>query len=98
VTPGVQVAALTPIGPVRVVVAYNPYQQPAGPLYYESTADAGALPCVAPGNTLKVTTDNSDPNNPRQVQAAGLCTGYKPPVSKSFGSRLTFGLAIGQAF
>lgn len=98
VTPGVQIAALTPVGPVRIVVGYNPYQQPAGPLYFESTADAGALPCVAPGNTLKVTTDNSDPNNPHLVQAPGVCSGYRPPASTSFGSRLTFGLAIGQAF
>jgi outer membrane protein insertion porin family/translocation and assembly module TamA len=96
ITPGVQIAALTPIGPVRVVVGYNPYQQPAGPLYYESTSDAGALPCVAPGNTLRVTPDPSDPT--RLVQAAGVCSGYKPPRTTSFGSRLTFGLAIGQAF
>lgn len=99
VTPGVQIAALTPIGPVRVVVAYNPYQQSDGPLYFESTTDAGALPCVAPDNTLKVTVDPaSDPAHPRLIQAPGLCSGYKPPTSKSFGKRLTFGLAIGQAF
>lgn len=98
VTPGIQVAALTPVGPVRVVVGYNPYQQTAGPLYFESTTDAGALPCVAPGNTLKVTTDSSDPQHPRLVQAPGVCSGYKPPASTSFGKRLTFGLAIGQAF
>ncbi|HEY8310304.1 MAG TPA: BamA/TamA family outer membrane protein, partial [Gemmatimonadaceae bacterium] len=99
VTPGVQAAALTPIGPVRVVVGYNPYPQSTGPLYFESTSNAGALPCVAPGNTLSVTKDSTtDPAHPRLVQAAGTCSGYKPPVSKSFGSRLTFGLAIGQAF
>jgi outer membrane protein insertion porin family/translocation and assembly module TamA len=98
VTPGIQVAALTPVGPVRVVIGYNPYQQPAGPLYFESTADAGALPCVAPGNTLKVTTDMSDPEHPRQVQEPGTCSGYKPPANTSFGNKLTFGLAIGQAF
>ncbi|MEO6778884.1 MAG: BamA/TamA family outer membrane protein, partial [Gemmatimonadaceae bacterium] len=95
-TPGVQVAALTPVGPVRVVIGYNPYPQPAGPLYFESTTNSGALPCVAPGNTLKVTPD---PSNPGQlVQAPGVCSGYKPPTSSSFGRRLTFGLAIGQAF
>ncbi len=98
VTPGIQVAALTPIGPVRVVVGYNPYKPSTGPLYYESNTGTGALPCVSPGNTLKVTTDNSDPQNPQLVQAAGACPGYNPPSSKSFGSRLTFGLAIGQAF
>lgn len=98
VTPGVQMAALTPVGPVRIVIGYNPYQQPAGPLYFESTDNNGALPCVAPGNTLNVTIDDSDPDNPRPVQSPGVCSGYKPPPSKSFGSRLTFGLAIGQAF
>ena len=98
-TPGVQVAALTPVGPVRVVVGYNPYPQPAGPLYFESTTDAGALPCVAPTNTLRVTADStSDPAHPRLIQEAGSCSGYKPPTSTSFGRRLTFGLAIGQAF
>ena len=98
VTPGIQIAALTPVGPVRVVVGYNSYQQPAGPLYYEGAANANALPCVAPGNKLNVTVDNSDPANPKFVQEAGVCSGYKPPPTKSFGSRLTFGLAIGQAF
>ncbi len=98
VTPGVQVAVLTPVGPVRVVVGYNPYQQSTGPLYFESTTGAGTLPCVAPGNKLKVTIDNTDPQHPQQVQEAGVCSGYKPPTSTSFGKRLTFGLAIGQAF
>ena len=99
VTPGVQVAALTPIGPVRVVVGYNPYRQSAGPLYYESTNDTGALPCVAPGNTLRVTADpTSTPSHPTLVQVAGTCSGYRPPATASFSSRLTFGLAIGQAF
>ncbi len=99
VTPGVQIAALTPIGPVRVVVGYNPYRQTTGPLYYESTSDSGALPCVAPGNTLRVSTDSTTtPGGPILVQTPGTCTGYKPPATKSFGSRLTFGLAIGQAF
>jgi outer membrane protein insertion porin family/translocation and assembly module TamA len=98
VTPGVQIAALTPVGPVRVVVGYNPYQQSPGPLYYESTTDSGALPCVAPGNTLPVTDVSPDPAHPVYVQAPGACTGYKPPPNNSFGRRLTFGLAIGQAF
>ena len=99
VTPGIQIAALTPIGPVRVVVGYNPYRQTAGPLYYESTSDSGALPCVAPTNTLRVTTDSTtNPGHPTLVQVPGTCSGYRPPVTTSFGSRLTFGLAIGQAF
>jgi outer membrane protein insertion porin family/translocation and assembly module TamA len=96
VTPGVQVAALTPIGPVRVVVGYNPYRRPAGPLYYENTAAAGgALPCVSPGNDLPV-TETADGT---LVQAEGRCSAtYRPAPNRSFRSRLTLSLAIGQAF
>lgn len=95
VTPGVQLAALTPVGPARIVVGYNPYDQPVGPLYFENTAaEGGALPCVSPSNVLPVTQDASG----KLVQASGVCPGYKPPVNRSFRSRLTFGLAIGQAF
>jgi len=73
VTPGIQAAALTPIGPVRVVVGYNPYQRPAGPLYYENAAVLGGnLPLVKPS--------------------------FQPAARTSLRSRLTFGLAIGQAF
>jgi len=95
VTPGVQVAALTPVGPVRVVLGYNPYRRPAGPLYYESPASAGStLPCVSPGNTLPVTAGA----NGTLVQAAGQCAASFQPARTSFRSRLTLGLALGEAF
>lgn len=96
VTPGVQVAALTPVGPARIVIGYNPYQQPAGPIYFENSARVGgALPCVTPTNTIPVTTDSTG----TLVQGKGACdAGYTPPRNRSFRSRLTFGLAIGQAF
>jgi outer membrane protein insertion porin family/translocation and assembly module TamA len=96
VTPGVQVAALTPVGPARIVIGYNPYQQPAGPIYFENSARVGgALPCVTPTNTIPVTTDSTG----TVVQGNGSCdAGYRPPRNRSFRSRLTFGLAIGQAF
>lgn len=96
VTPGVQVAALTPVGPARIVIGYNPYPQPAGPIYYENSARVGgALPCVTPTNTIPVTTDSTG----ALVQSNGVCdAGYTPPRNRSFRSRLTFGLAIGQAF
>ena len=96
VTPGIQVAALTPVGPARIVIGYNPYQQPAGPLYFESTSAAGgALPCVSPHNTLPVVPDASG----NLIQTEGRCDpSYRPAANRSFRSRLTFGLAIGQAF
>lgn len=96
VTPGVQAAALTPVGPIRLVVGYNPYPHPPGPLYYESSAAAGgALPCVSPGNTIPVTVSQSG----ELVQSEKRCpASFRPRDPTSFRSRLTFGLAIGQAF
>ena len=109
VTPGVQVTGFSPVGPVRVVVGYNPYRRPSGPLYYEVPSGtpvdefgspAGALPCVTPGNTLKVHLVRS-PEFPDGVlkQEEGVCrAAFNPRSSGGFLSRLTFGLAIGQAF
>jgi len=90
VTPGLQTAALTPVGPVRLVVGYNPYNRPAGPLYYENTAaQGGSLPCVSPGNRIPVSDTTTSTSCPATFQ---------PAKHSSFRSRLTFSLAIGQAF
>ena len=106
VTPGVQLTAFSPVGPVRFVVGYNPYDRPAGPLYYEVPggaptdelgSPAGSLPCLSfnPANPLLVHRD--DEGVLRQNE--GVCPGtFRPRTSNSFGSRLTFSLAIGQAF
>lgn len=94
VTPGVQLGALTPVGPVRVVLGYNPYARPPGSLYYEGSAAGGTLPCVSPGNTLPVRSVNG-----ALVQDEGRCNASFTPVGeRGFRSRLTFALAIGQAF
>lgn len=103
VTPGIQLTAFSPVGPVRVVMGYNPYHRPSGPLYYEVPSGApldelgtpaGSLPCVSPGNTLAVhLSDNG------LVQNEGRCPAtFTPSSSNSIRSRLTFSLAIGQAF
>ncbi len=103
VTPGFQITAFTPVGPVRVVVGYNPYHRSSGPLYYEVPSGtpfdefgtpAGSLPCVSPGNRIPVhlADDGLRQNEDR-------CPGtFTPKSSNSIGSRLTFSLAIGQAF
>jgi outer membrane protein assembly factor BamA len=107
VTPGIQLTALSPVGPVRVVMGYNPYRRPAGPIYYEVPrivgtsdvlgADVGSLPCVSPGNQLPV--HRVDPTSNVLVQSEGRCPAtFLPSGNTSFRSRLTFGLAIGQAF
>jgi len=104
VTPGIQVTAFSPVGPIRFVAGYNPYQRPPGPLYYEVPSGtpvdelgspAGSLPCVSPGNQLGVhQTDEGT-----LVQNSGVCPPtFMPRRNRSIGSRLTFSLAIGQAF
>ena len=103
VTPGVQMTAFTPVGPVRFVMGYNPYHRPAGPLYYEVPSGtpfdefgtpAGSLPCVSPTNTLAVHLSDEG-----LKQNEGRCPAtFTPRTSNSLGSRLTFSLAIGQAF
>ena len=103
VTPGIQLTAFSPVGPVRIVIGYNPYRRPLGPLYYEvpssTSADLtgpepGSLPCVSPGNKLAVHLVNG-----RLEQSEGLCRAtFTPLSSNSIRSKLTFGLAIGQAF
>lgn len=99
VTPGIQVGAFTPVGPVRVVLGYNPYRRPAGPLFFESNRQqGGGLPCVSPGNIIPVHTQSTLDGN-ILVQEEGICEATFRPVAESgFRSKLTLSLAIGQAF
>ncbi|MBA2708620.1 MAG: BamA/TamA family outer membrane protein [Gemmatimonadaceae bacterium] len=103
VTPGIQLTAFSPVGPVRLVVGYNPYDRPSGPIYFEvpgnqavtgASPEAGSLPCVSPGNLLLVRRVGDV-----LVQSEGRCPAtFTPRSDNGFLRRLTFGLAIGQAF
>jgi outer membrane protein insertion porin family/translocation and assembly module TamA len=104
VTPGIQLTAFSPVGPVRVVMGYNPYNRGSGPLYHEVPSGtpvdelgspAGSLPCVSPRNTIGVhRTDEGI-----LVQNSDVCPStFTPRPNRSISSRLTFSLAIGQAF
>ena len=103
VTPGIQVTAFSPVGPVRVAVGYNPYQRPKGPLYFEGTQFGGApLLCVSPNNFFP-THFGTDPvtNAPTATQdllGKACPASYQPPVDNRFFKKLTFSFAIGQAF
>jgi outer membrane protein insertion porin family/translocation and assembly module TamA len=104
VTPGVQLTAFSPVGPVRLAIGYNPYQRPKGPIYYEATelADAPLL-CVSPLNAIPTHFfyDNpATPTTPTSIrQESGGCPAtYQPAKDNSLRSRLTFSFAIGQAF
>jgi len=104
VTPGVQMTAFSPVGPVRVAVGYNPYRRPTGPLYYEATNIPGApLLCVSPGNDVPTHFSPPDPTTgavtiTQDISANGCVATYQPPKDNRFRSRLTFSFAIGQAF
>jgi outer membrane protein assembly factor BamA len=104
VTPGIQLTAFSPVGPVRLAVGYNPYQRPKGPIYYEATelADAPLL-CVSPLNNIPTHFFYDNPQAPttltRITQNTGTCPAtYQPAKQTSLGSKLTFSFAIGQAF
>jgi outer membrane protein assembly factor BamA len=104
VTPGIQVTAFSPVGPVRAAIGYNPYRRPAGPLYYEATDRGGELLCVSPGNQLP-THFNQGTQPGSQIITQDPATSvlscpasFEPPKVNTFRSRLTFSFAIGQAF
>lgn len=104
VTPGVQFTAFSPVGPIRFVIGYNPYNRASGPIYYEVPSNTdfdslgtrgGSLPCVSPNNGLSVHLSDED----GLIQSSGLCSpSFTPRPNRTFLSRLTFSLAIGQAF
>jgi outer membrane protein insertion porin family/translocation and assembly module TamA len=104
VTPGIQVTAFSPVGPVRVAIGYNSYQRPRGPLYYEGTEFGGApLLCVSPLNGLPTHFSARDPVTKlitvtQDVPPNGCPATYQPPTLSGLRSRLTFSFAIGQAF
>jgi outer membrane protein insertion porin family/translocation and assembly module TamA len=104
VTPGIQVTAFSPVGPVRVAIGYNSYQRPKGPLYYEGTEFGGApLLCVSPNNDLPTHFNQLDPKSTlvtvtQEVPNNGCPATYQPPTLSGLRSRLTFSFAIGQAF
>jgi len=99
VTPGFQLGGASPVGLIRVVVGYNPYARPRGPIYYEQTAvEGGGLPCVSPTNSLPVRTRETE-EGPVLVQTEGRCPAtFLPASPRGFRDRLTFSFAIGQAF
>jgi hypothetical protein len=104
VTPGIQMTAFSPVGPVRFAVGYNPYRRPPGPLYYEATNYGGApLLCVSPNNEVPTHFSAVDPQTnvatiTQDIVAGGCPASYQPPKDNRFRSKLTFSFAIGQAF
>ena len=93
-TPGGGLRIFSPVGPVQVNVAYNPYPYPQGPIYYDAPFDNATqrapLYCVSPGNALPVTDG---------VQAEGRCPAtFEQGRRGNFFRRLTFTFSIGPDF
>ncbi len=88
-TPGVGLRIGSPVGPVRVDVAYNPYQGRRGAAFKEVVVDGQReLVCVSPRSTLP----------PPDASSADCPATFAPPAPNNFVSRLTFHFSIGQAF
>ena len=96
-TPGFGVRVASPVGPLRMDVAYNGYPRRAGPAYLidpipAESPDPNAPPpprllrCASPGNTLSSGVGGDCPAT------------FAPPSNESFFSRLVFHFSIGQAF
>jgi outer membrane protein insertion porin family len=87
VTPGMGVRVRSPIGPLRVDVAYNGYESTTGSAYY--VGNDNVLRCVSPDNTFAAGI----------VTSGGTCEPtYRPPAGSGVLSKLTFNFSIGQAF
>jgi outer membrane protein assembly factor BamA len=95
-TPGAGVRVRTIIGFVRLDLAYNQYERPAGAAYFDTPASVGgALLCVSPQNTLRVTINAQG----QMSQVDGVCPAqFIPPRATSFFRRLTPSISIGHAF
>ena len=95
-TPGLGVRVSSPVGPLRMDVAYNGYPRRAGPAYLldpvadEDDPDASGPPrllrCASPGNGLSSGVGGDCPAT------------FSPPSNTTFFSRLVFHFSIGQAF
>jgi outer membrane protein assembly factor BamA len=104
VTPGIGFRLSTPVGPIRLDLAYNGYAPQEGPAYRDTPVGYATAPlyCVSPGNRLPVTgfgqTDSEGRPIP-PVQVEGPCPStFNPSRPDGFFNRLTLTFSIGQAF
>jgi len=95
-TPGIGVRLVTPLGPFRVDVGYNPHPREAGPAFYLQRASAttvGRAICVSPGSVEPLDDAAADALGPVACPSS-----FRPPVSRGLFPRLTFHFSIGEAF
>lgn len=97
-TPGIGVRLVTPLGPFRLDIGYNPNGVEPGPAFLVQPGDllagiSGRAICVSPGS------DDPLVPGPGQSPSANSCPAtYRPPRAATLLSRLTFHFALGNAF
>lgn len=95
-TPGIGVRLITPLGPFRVDIGYNPHAREEGPAFYLQRASAttqGRAICVSPGSR--------EPLDDAAASALGPVpcpSSFRPPVARGLLPRLAFHFSIGEAF
>ena len=97
-TPGMGIRLVTPLGPFRVDVGYNPNGLDAGPAFYvipgnAATGLVGRAVCVSPG-----TDDPLIVRSGQAVSSNSCPASFLPTRSRSLLSRLTFHFSLGNAF
>lgn len=97
VTPGIGARLDTPLGPFRIDLGYNPYEQRAGRvlLFTGETTQSGsrgAVRCVTPGNTIVV-----GPIAPQAFDLSKCPETFRPKARDVLG-RIVFHFSLGQAF
>ncbi|MDB4888137.1 MAG: hypothetical protein JWN79_3575 [Gemmatimonadetes bacterium] len=98
-TPGVGVRIFSPVGPIQINVAYNPFGRPAGALYYIPTAKEGFAPlyCVSPGNNIPAPIGASKQHE--QVSSASCPATFVPaPGRNTVLNHLKLSFSIGPDF
>ena len=98
VTPGIGVRLITPLGPFRVDIGYNPNSLEPGPAFLVIPGDAskgivGRAICVSPGTTDPLVLGAGASSSSNSCPATFLPTGTRTPLS-----RLTFHFSLGNAF
>lgn len=95
-TPGFGVRLVTPLGPFRVDVGYNPHQWEPGPAFYLQRASAtrlGRAICVSPGSSEPLDDGAADALGPVPCPAT-----FRPLRPSGLLPRLVFHFSIGEAF
>jgi hypothetical protein len=99
-TPGLGVRVISPVGPVQVNVAYNPYPRGSGSLFYNP--DVNTLACATPFNTLTYTRGPSTLRGDHNLLVPDTqdpCPAtFAPPKRDRFLQKLTFTFSIGPTF